>query len=225
MGDPSWAALPAAVEAAPVAAEHSAERRSPPPPNRCGLRRPCRCTAGARAGFSSNKWEGETTVTVEEGAALAGAGAPAAGRGGSGHAALALPDALGTAAAGQHRVGATTDHCVLRRTAQMRSLGSHVAPSSAGRAAFWEGTFGGFTAAYDCKRLVWFEMHGTMDAAIAREKQIKNWRREWKVVRWSWRAIRRGAIWRRISGSKSLVTKVDPRSARGDERLTRCSPE
>ena len=32
---------------------------------------------------------------------------------------------------------------------------------------------GGFTRRYDCKMLVWFEMHVTMDAAIAREKRIK----------------------------------------------------
>ena len=32
------------------------------------------------------------------------------------------------------------------------------------------------------KRLVWFEMHDSMEAAIAPEKQIKNWRRGWKVA-------------------------------------------
>ncbi len=31
----------------------------------------------------------------------------------------------------------------------------------------------GFSDRYDCKILVWFEMHATMEAAIAREKQIK----------------------------------------------------
>ena len=36
------------------------------------------------------------------------------------------------------------------------------------------GAFGGFTAEYDCKRLVWFEMHNTMESAILREKQLKN---------------------------------------------------
>jgi putative endonuclease len=44
-----------------------------------------------------------------------------------------------------------------------------------------EGTFGGFTAEHECKRLVWFEMHETMENAIVREKRIKRWRREWKV--------------------------------------------
>ena len=45
-----------------------------------------------------------------------------------------------------------------------------------------EGTFGGFTAEYGCKRLVWFEMHGTMESAILREKQLKKWRRAWKLA-------------------------------------------
>lgn len=29
--------------------------------------------------------------------------------------------------------------------------------------------------------LVWFESHDTMDGAITREKQIKEWRRAWKI--------------------------------------------
>jgi putative endonuclease len=43
------------------------------------------------------------------------------------------------------------------------------------------GTFGGFTAEHDVKRLVWFEQHATMEHAILREKQIKKWRRAWKI--------------------------------------------
>ena len=39
-----------------------------------------------------------------------------------------------------------------------------------------------FTAKYKVHPLVWFEMHATMDAAIAREKQIKAWRRAWKLA-------------------------------------------
>ena len=38
----------------------------------------------------------------------------------------------------------------------------------------------GFTSKYDVTRLVWYEMHGTMDAAILREKRIKRWLRAWK---------------------------------------------
>ncbi len=42
------------------------------------------------------------------------------------------------------------------------------------------GAIPGFTAHWGIKRLVWFETHETMDAAIRREKAIKRWRREWK---------------------------------------------
>jgi putative endonuclease len=44
-----------------------------------------------------------------------------------------------------------------------------------------EGRFEGFTSVYGCKRLVWFERFTDALAAIAREKQIKRWRREKKV--------------------------------------------
>ncbi len=43
------------------------------------------------------------------------------------------------------------------------------------------GSFGGFTKVYDVTRLVWFEMADTMEGAIGREKQLKNWRRAWKL--------------------------------------------
>jgi putative endonuclease len=40
----------------------------------------------------------------------------------------------------------------------------------------------GFTATYNCDRLVWFESHQDVTKAIAREKQLKAWRREKKIV-------------------------------------------
>ena len=43
-----------------------------------------------------------------------------------------------------------------------------------------EGAVPGHTARYGIKRLVWFEQHETMEAAIVREKQIKKWLRTWK---------------------------------------------
>ena len=43
------------------------------------------------------------------------------------------------------------------------------------------GTFGGFTADYGVRMLVWFEQHATMESAILREKRIKKWRRAWKL--------------------------------------------
>ena len=48
----------------------------------------------------------------------------------------------------------------------------------------WEhrdGVTGGFTKRYRVHRLVHFEMFGDLECAIAREKQLKNWRRDWKI--------------------------------------------
>lgn len=44
-----------------------------------------------------------------------------------------------------------------------------------------EGRYAGFTEDYHCHRLVWFERFTDPSSAIAREKQIKRWRREKKV--------------------------------------------
>ena len=40
----------------------------------------------------------------------------------------------------------------------------------------------GFTARYNCDRLVWFERHHEVHNAIAREKELKGWRRERKTA-------------------------------------------
>ena len=39
----------------------------------------------------------------------------------------------------------------------------------------------GFTAKYSVDQLVWYEMHDTREAAFRRERQIKEWRRAWKI--------------------------------------------
>jgi len=39
----------------------------------------------------------------------------------------------------------------------------------------------GFTARYGVDRLMWYETHATAEAAIRREKQIKEWKRDWKI--------------------------------------------
>ena len=44
-----------------------------------------------------------------------------------------------------------------------------------------EGLVDGFTKQYGVKNLVWFEQHADIYAAITREKQIKEWRRDRKV--------------------------------------------
>jgi len=44
-----------------------------------------------------------------------------------------------------------------------------------------DGLVEGFTRSYGVHRLVYFEEHPTMASAIRREKQIKSWKRAWKV--------------------------------------------
>ena len=38
----------------------------------------------------------------------------------------------------------------------------------------------GFTSKFNCDRLVWYEEHHDINVAISREKQLKNWKRDWK---------------------------------------------
>ena len=38
-----------------------------------------------------------------------------------------------------------------------------------------------FTKKYNCKYLIYYETFDMMVDAIAREKQLKNWHREWKL--------------------------------------------
>jgi putative endonuclease len=44
-----------------------------------------------------------------------------------------------------------------------------------------EGIADGFSKRYGCRTLVWFEVHSRIDDAIRREKQMKEWRRVWKL--------------------------------------------
>lgn len=44
-----------------------------------------------------------------------------------------------------------------------------------------EGEVKGFTKRYGVKILVFFEVHANSEAAFSREKQIKKWKRAWKV--------------------------------------------
>ena len=58
-----------------------------------------------------------------------------------------------------------------------------------------DGLVPGFTARYRIFRLVHFEMFGDIRSAIAREKEIKAWRREKKV----WLIERRNPTWEDIA--------------------------
>ena len=74
---------------------------------------------------------------------------------------------------------------------------------------------GGFTKRYGVKRLVWFEVHETMESAIQREKSIKRWQRAWKVEL----IEAENPTWRDLAedfGFESLIKKkVDPGSGPG----------
>jgi putative endonuclease len=65
------------------------------------------------------------------------------------------------------------------------------------------GHFEGFSKTYQCTRLLYFEKHEDISQSIAREKQLKGWRREKKLAlirtqnpeckdlaeQWGWRFI------------------------------------
>ena len=39
----------------------------------------------------------------------------------------------------------------------------------------------GFTKRYGVHRLIWYEVHESMESAIQREKALKKWNRAWKI--------------------------------------------
>ena len=48
----------------------------------------------------------------------------------------------------------------------------------------WEhknGMVEGFTKRYNVHRLVWYEIHESMESALTREKRMKEWKRAWKL--------------------------------------------
>ena len=44
-----------------------------------------------------------------------------------------------------------------------------------------EGLAEGFSKRHSVKRLVYFETHESIEAAILQEKRLKRWRRDWKI--------------------------------------------
>jgi putative endonuclease len=43
------------------------------------------------------------------------------------------------------------------------------------------GTFDGFSKKYNCRDLMYFEFYPDIADAVKKERQIKEWRREWKI--------------------------------------------
>ena len=38
-----------------------------------------------------------------------------------------------------------------------------------------------FSAKYNCNKLVYYEQYSNIEEAIGKEKQLKNWKRAWKI--------------------------------------------
>jgi putative endonuclease len=66
----------------------------------------------------------------------------------------------------------------------------------------------GFTDRYHVTRLVWFEMHPTMESAIARETAIKRWRRAWKLELIEARNPEWNDLWGMITWANGLDSRV-----------------
>lgn len=43
--------------------------------------------------------------------------------------------------------------------------------------------FKGFSKKYNLTKLVWYEVFDSIESAIIKEKQMKEWKREWKINR------------------------------------------
>ncbi|MBW3617971.1 MAG: GIY-YIG nuclease family protein [Proteobacteria bacterium] len=74
---------------------------------------------------------------------------------------------------------------------------------------------GSFTARYGVTQLVWYEPHGTRHAAWTRERQMKEWRRAWKLelieaFNPGWRDLYDQVV------SLSVRGEVDPGFRRGE---------
>jgi len=63
----------------------------------------------------------------------------------------------------------------------------------------------GFTEKYKLYKLVYFEVFENINDAISREKQLKNWKRQWKIE----------LIEKKNSGWKDLYNELDPESSSG----------
>jgi putative endonuclease len=84
-------------------------------------------------------------------------------------------------------------------------------------------TFEGFTSRYNIDRLVWYQIFRFIQDAIAREKQIKDWRREKKIA--PIESMNR--TWQDLSeewGKPVLPLRPDRRSlGSGDQQQAACA--
>lgn len=69
----------------------------------------------------------------------------------------------------------------------------------------------GFTSKYNLTKLVYFEQTSDVNVALNREKQLKNWHREWKVNL----VNRANPAWNDLSGNFMDNTTEDPEPSSG----------
>jgi putative endonuclease len=62
----------------------------------------------------------------------------------------------------------------------------------------------GFTYKYNCDKLVYYEVFDLIVEAIAREKQLKNWKREWKNEL----VVKQNANWEDLSDSIGVTEEL-----------------
>lgn len=80
-------------------------------------------------------------------------------------------------------MGGRRAHIYIMTNGRHGTLYVGVAPDLPARVAQHRGgRVGDFADRYGLNRLVWFETVPTMDVATAREKSLKRWRRDWKIV-------------------------------------------
>ena len=77
----------------------------------------------------------------------------------------------------------------------------------------------GFSKRYGVHRLVYFEMHDSMEAAIIREKQLKKWNRKWKLEliesgNAEWRDL-----WPGLLGEDQRHSRERDHASRGDPEI------
>ena len=73
-----------------------------------------------------------------------------------------------------------------------------------------EGAMPGFTQGYGVKRLVWYETHDSIEAAIRREKRLKKWPRAWKVALIEAANPKWRDLWAEITGGTGWPGRAGP---------------
>ncbi|HKW89013.1 MAG TPA: GIY-YIG nuclease family protein [Candidatus Acidoferrales bacterium] len=100
-------------------------------------------------------------------------------------------------------------YCVYILASRSRNLYRGVTNSLSRRMAEHRmGVVPGFTSRYRISRLVHFERFADVRHAIAREKEIKSWRREKRV----WLIERDNPLWEDLAEGMAKSAKLNPRT-------------